>query len=74
MDCQQPALTHAQRTRIEELRWLNAHSQTWNIAVTWHVPNAMRAYYRGYNEVWLSKELRRYLNKVDRHIWPDPIG
>ena len=75
MDCQQSALTHAQRTRIEELRWLSAHSQTWNIAVTWHVPEPMRAFYNGYNqrwryiEDWLSNELRRYLNKVDRHIY-----
>jgi hypothetical protein len=69
MDCQKSPLTHAQRTRIAELRWLNAHSQTWNIAVTWHVPYAMRAHYRGYNEDWLTRELRRYLNKVDRHIY-----
>jgi hypothetical protein len=75
MDCQQPTLTHAQRTRIAELRWLNANSHTWNIAVTWHVPNEMRTYYNGYNQTWrhiedwLSNEMRKYLNTVDRAIY-----
>ena len=61
--------THAQRLYIAYLRWLGGHSKHWNINVCWHVPEAMRRYYGGYNADWLAKELTRYFNKVDRRIY-----
>jgi hypothetical protein len=69
MDCRQFPLTHKQRTKLNELRWLNAHAHTWNIAVTWHFPNRIRSYFGGWDHHWHSKEFRRYLNRVDRKIY-----
>jgi len=57
------------KMKAEELRWLGEHSKHWNVCAAFHVPNAMRRHYRGYTADWLSKELTRYLNKVDRHIY-----
>ena len=39
------------------------------IAVTWHVPNTMRYHQNGYDDIWLSKTLTCYFNKVDRRLF-----
>ena len=62
-------LSNQQKLRIAKLNWLGEHSKHWNVVACWHVPNAMRKHYKGYDEHWLSKELTRYLNKVDRYIF-----
>lgn len=51
------------------LAWLGERSKLWNVVMTWHVPNAMRRHYGGYDALWLGKELTRYFNKVDRRIY-----
>ena len=63
------SLSNNQMLRIAQQRWLREHSKHWNVVACWHVPNAMRKHYKGYDEHWLSKELTRYLNKVDRCIF-----
>ena len=62
-------LTHTQRTKIQQKRWLDEHAEGLTLCVCWHVPNAMKNYYRGHDAHWLSKELTRYFNNVDRRIF-----
>jgi hypothetical protein len=49
--------------------WRNQTGIDFNIGCTWHVPNAMRYHQQGYDDIWLSKTLNCYLNKVDRHLF-----
>ena len=57
------------KLKIEGLRWLSERSMHWNVCAAFHVPNGMRRHYYGYSADWLAKEMTRYLNKVDRHIY-----
>lgn len=60
---------HTKALKNAQTEWLKERSKYWNICAALHVPNAMRKHYFGYDEHWLAKELTRYFNKVDRHIY-----
>ena len=62
-------LSQQQRLTVAQHSWLSERSSLWNVAACWHVPDAMRAHYKGYDAHWLSKELTRYFNAVDRRIF-----
>ena len=57
------------RTVKAQAQWLENQFDSLPLSVCWHVPNAMKHHYHGYDEIWLSKELRRYFNNVDRRIF-----
>jgi len=50
-------------------KWRIQTGIEFKIGCTWHVPNAMRYHQQGYDDIWLSKTLNCYLNKVDRRLF-----
>ena len=58
-----------ERTIFEQNRWLNDNANGLTLSVAWHVPNKMKANYSGFDSYWLSKELGKYFNKIDRKIF-----
>ena len=62
-------LNTKQNLKNKTLLWLMENSCSWNVCVALHVPNAMKRHFYGYTSDWLSKELKRYFNAVDRRIF-----
>ena len=63
------SLSHRQTAKRAALRWINAGASQWDLAVSWHVPQAMRIDQNGWDDHWLSMQLHHYLNKVDRRLF-----
>ena len=48
--------------------WVKQRGVTWDVCATLHVPISIRAAERGWSAEWLSKQLGRYFNKLDRRV------
>jgi hypothetical protein len=49
--------------------WMEAEKIEWNLAISLHASNQLRAAERGFDEYWLQAKLRRYFNELDRKLF-----
>lgn len=49
--------------------WAKQYGDTLDVCATLHVPVAMKVVENGWTSEWLSKQLRRYFNCLDRHVF-----
>jgi hypothetical protein len=64
-----PPASPATRLRNATHDWITSEAGDLDIACCWHVPERVRAADKGWDELWLEKYMRRYLNKLDRRIY-----
>ena len=57
-----------ERLQSTTIAWMKASNVEWGLCCCWHTPNAMNAFHRRWDHYWLSSELKRHFNRVDRRV------
>ena len=50
------------------MNWIADTGIKWDLAASWIIPDAMRNAQRGWDDIWLEKQMRLYFNKLDRRL------